>query len=213
MLIGIDFDNTIICYDAVFHAVALERGLIIESVRANKQAVRDHLRRQGNEDEWTLMQGYVYGCRLNDAQPFPSVIDAIRQIRNANHDVAIVSHKTQHPYHGPPYDLHEAAKQWLRSQHIIGTGARAGTGTDEALIDTGHAYFEPTKQAKLSRIESLQCDHFIDDLPEFLAEDMFPSSTQRWLFDPSDANADCTAFRRLKRWGDFASQLLAEVVA
>lgn len=213
MLIGIDFDNTIICYDAVFHAVALERGLITKSVQASKQAVRDHLRSQGNEDEWTRMQGYVYGCRLHDAQPFPGVINAIRQLRNANHDVAIVSHKTQHPYQGPPYDLHEAAKQWLRSQHIIGDGALTGTNTGEALIDTGHAYFEPTKQAKLNRIESLQCDHFIDDLPEFLAETTFPSSTQRWLFDPSDANGDCTMFDRFDQWCDFAEQLLPEVAA
>ena len=28
MRIGIDFDNTIACYDGVFHQAALERGLI-----------------------------------------------------------------------------------------------------------------------------------------------------------------------------------------
>ena len=28
MLIGVDFDNTIVCYDGLFHRVAVEQGLI-----------------------------------------------------------------------------------------------------------------------------------------------------------------------------------------
>jgi len=44
MLIGIDFDNTIITYDAVFVAAARERGLISEDFSAGKQAVRDFIR-------------------------------------------------------------------------------------------------------------------------------------------------------------------------
>jgi hypothetical protein len=32
MRIGLDFDNTIACYDGVFHAAALERGLIPEAL-------------------------------------------------------------------------------------------------------------------------------------------------------------------------------------
>jgi len=28
MRIGVDFDNTVICYDKVFHAAAVEKGLI-----------------------------------------------------------------------------------------------------------------------------------------------------------------------------------------
>jgi len=42
--IGIDFDNTIVSYDTLFHRVALERGLIPISVPANKISVREYLR-------------------------------------------------------------------------------------------------------------------------------------------------------------------------
>ena len=55
MRIGVDFDNTIVCYDEVFHRVALERKLISPSLRVNKGAVRDHLRTIGREDAWTEM--------------------------------------------------------------------------------------------------------------------------------------------------------------
>src|SRR6185437_11131914 len=40
MRIGIDFDNTIACYDGVFHAAALERGLIPKDLARDKNSVR-----------------------------------------------------------------------------------------------------------------------------------------------------------------------------
>src|SRR5262245_43078397 len=44
MLIGVDFDNTIVSYDALFHRIATERDLIPADLPVNKTAVRDHLR-------------------------------------------------------------------------------------------------------------------------------------------------------------------------
>ena len=64
MHIGIDFDNTIVGYDSLFHRAALERGLIPPDLPATKSRVRDHLRRAGREDAWIELQGCVYGARL-----------------------------------------------------------------------------------------------------------------------------------------------------
>ena len=55
--IGLDFDNTLIDYDGVFHQVALEKGLIDEHVPVSKTAVRDSLREREQEDDWTELQG------------------------------------------------------------------------------------------------------------------------------------------------------------
>jgi len=71
MRIGIDFDNTLVRYDALFHRVALEEGLIPAGLPVNKNAVRDHLRAQGIEARWTEMQGTVYGARMAEAEAFP----------------------------------------------------------------------------------------------------------------------------------------------
>jgi len=76
MRVGVDLDNTIVCYDDVFHRVAVEWGLIPANVAVSKGAVRDYLRRQGREDTWIELQGYVYGNRFREAQPFPGVTNS-----------------------------------------------------------------------------------------------------------------------------------------
>src|SRR4029079_9696971 len=61
MLIGLDFDNTIVRYDRLFHRLARKRGLIPDGIPVSKQAVRDHLRANGREADWTELQGMAYG--------------------------------------------------------------------------------------------------------------------------------------------------------
>ena len=175
MRIGIDFDNTIVSYDALFHKVALEQGLVPPETPVNKVAVRDHLRRIGQEDRWTEMQGYVYGARMDEALAYEGVIDFIRRAGTLGHQVIIISHKTRHPFLGPQYDLHTAARSWIE-HHLLWNG--------QALLPDERIFFELTKQEKLARIAACGCDSFIDDLPEILLADGFPNQTARLLFDP-----------------------------
>ena len=56
-LLGLDFDNTLVSYDEIFHKIALEKGLINKEVSPNKIEIRDYLRGQGKDEEFTLMQG------------------------------------------------------------------------------------------------------------------------------------------------------------
>lgn len=175
MRIGIDFDNTIVSYDALFHKVALEQGLVPPETPVNKVAVRDHLRRIGQEDRWTEMQGYVYGARMDEALAYEGVIEFIRRAGAVGHQVIIISHKTRHPFLGPQYDLHAAARAWIE-HHLLWDG--------QALLPDERIFFELTKQEKLARISACGCDSFIDDLPEILLADGFPNQTARLLFDP-----------------------------
>ncbi len=175
MRIGIDFDNTIVSYDALFYKVAREQDCVSPDTPANKLAVRDHLRRIGHEDRWTEMQGYVYGLRMEEALAYEGVIDFIGLATAAGHEISIVSHKTIHPYRGPQYDLHAAARGWIE-HHLVKDG--------KTLLPAESIYFELTKQAKLARIADCRCDAFIDDLPEILLDKAFPVSTTPWLFDP-----------------------------
>src|ERR1700730_10175386 len=77
--VGIDFDNTIVCYDALFHRLACERSLIPRDLAANKTAVRDYLRTVSKENEWTALQGIAYGERMAEAAPFTEAFDFIRK--------------------------------------------------------------------------------------------------------------------------------------
>ena len=174
MRIGIDFDNTIVSYDALFHQVALEKQLISSSLPKSKLAVRDYLRESNKENLWTLMQGEVYGSRMDDAIAYPGFFKFAKQAQECGHHIFIISHKTRHPFAGPKYDLHQAAKNWVNKFMTL---------NDIALNENTDAFFEITKEDKISRIFQLNCDIFIDDLPEILAMPGFPDNTQKILFD------------------------------
>jgi hypothetical protein len=201
MRIGVDFDNTIVCYDQVFHQVALERKLIPASTPVNKGAVRDCLRRAGREDDWTEIQGCVYGERMGDAQAFPGVMDFFGRMVAARIPICIISHKTKHPYLGPRYDLHAAALGWLEQNGFFDP-ARIGISRNEV-------YFELTLAEKLARITRARCTHFIDDLPELLAENEFPNRVRPMLFDPADAHSHVVQFRRVNSWTAMTGALRA----
>jgi hypothetical protein len=196
MIIGIDFDNTIVCYDQVFHQVAVEQGLIPSHLPAHKGAVRDYLRRSDREDAWTEMQGYVYGKRMQDASPFPGVLQFFSHCRQQGIGVYIISHKTRYPYLGPRYDLHLAAQQWLEKYGFY--------DPRQLNLSRGQVFFEETKQGKIARIAGLECSHFIDDLPEFLAEPDFPAGVERILFDPNHKHLSGHDFTRRSSWAEIA---------
>ena len=202
MRIGIDFDNTIVCYDEVFCRAAVDKGWL-ESVEKprGKQLVRDTLRERGMEEEWIHLQGYVYGAAMHYAAPYPGLIDFLKHCRSASIPVCVVSHKTRHPFRGPNYDLHQAAWDWLVQQGFFEAG---GIGLAKDSV-----FFELTKQEKIARIGALGCTHFIDDLPEFLREPGWSPGIQRFLFDPENVYADANEFPRLRSWSEAPATLLA----
>jgi hypothetical protein len=207
MRIGIDFDNTITCYDGVFHAAALERGLIPADLASDKNAVRDYLNSNGRADDFTELQGYVYGARMDLASPYPGFGEFVATARKAGHDLFIVSHKTRHPILGSRHDLHAAARGFLIARGLVGAG--------RGQIDPANVFFELTKEAKVARIAALGCEAFVDDLPEIFASPDFPGSTRRILFDPANQFADLASQRNIDRrgsWTDIAAELRREHV-
>ncbi len=200
MRIGFDFDNTIVSYDALFHKVAREQGVIPDEIPVNKLAVRDYLRKAGQEDIWTEMQGDVYGARMSEAQSYPEVIAVMKRLRDAGHTLAIMSHKTRHPYRGKQHDLHASARAWIQRYLCV---------DGEQIIPANQIFFELTKEEKLARIEQFRCDVFIDDLPEILLAAQFPAATKRYLFDPEQHHqqADLPDISIVPSWLHFESHL------
>lgn len=198
MHLGIDFDNTIVCYDALFHRVSVEQGLIPPELPANKSEVRNHLRRIGKEDAWTEMQGCVYGARMAEAAPYPGALEFFAACRAAGTTLSIISHKTRHPFLGPQYDLHQAAQNWLEQQGFFDP-ARLG-------LPRENVYFELTREAKLERIATTGVSHFVDDLPELLAAPGFPAHVRPILFDPGDLY-EAEKFTRAKSWAQLKELL------
>ena len=178
-MIGVDFDNTIVTYDEVFHRAARDAGLIPADLPATKSHVRNHLRGQDREAEWTALQGTVYGVAIRNASAFPGVREFFRDMVGQGWRILIVSHKTQYPYAGPKHDLHAAARDWLERQGFF--------DRDQVGLPKGAVFLETTLAGKLSRIGKCGCTHFIDDLPEVLGHAEFPAPVTPVLFDPGNA--------------------------
>ena len=186
MIIGIDFDNTIVCYDEVFAQLATRSGA------KSKAAFQSLLRSNAEgEWEWTLAQGQAYGPGLTQAQPYSGFIETASQLLTAGHQIRIISHKTRYPTAGDTHDLHAAARSWINNQLAL-------------LIELGfdpvqHVRLEPDLEAKLQAIKSEQCDFFIDDLESILAAPDFPVETNPIWFKP-DHRPSRSCFPVLADW-------------
>ena len=190
MLVGFDFDNTLICYDRLFRQVALDNVLIPESIAPQKNAVRDYLRQEGKENDWTRLQGEVYGARILEAEPYPGAFETIVKIAQNNIPMCIVSHKSLTPYIGEPLNLHQAARDWLTLQ---------GFYSSEGLRwSEGRVFFELTKEEKVERIAAIGCTHYVDDLPEIL--DMLPDKVNKILFVPNGVVRKHPAWHLMTSW-------------
>ncbi len=176
MRIGLDFDNTIIRFDDVFRQVAKQRRLLPADFSGSKQQVRDAIRLlPGGEMKWQALQGYVYGKGIQGATPFAGLGDFLRRARSRGDTVMVVSHKTEYGHFDPDrVNLRQAALEWMQGQ-----GFFAAQGFS---LLPGNIHFASSRSEKLSLIDELACDVFVDDLEEVLADPEFPGSVRRILF-------------------------------
>jgi hypothetical protein len=198
MRIGLDLDNTIICYDASFHRVATKRGLLATPVGATKGEVKAWVLDQHGNDVWTELQGEVYGPGLESAIPYPGALEFARQCGAAGHSVCIVSHKTQFPALGLRADLRAAALDWLAAHGWFDAGA----------IERADVEFHDSRAEKVAAIARRACEVFIDDLPEVFHEPGFPDGVTRILFDPEKVFADSRRYLRIGSWSEIARTIL-----
>jgi hypothetical protein len=200
MRIGIDFDNTIITYDAVFGVMARQRGLIGDGVCGRgKQAIRDHIRLlPDGEIAWQQLQGQVYGRGIAEAAMFPGVASFLRRCHAQQHPVVIVSHKTEYGHYDPDrVNLRQAALDWMTAQGLF----------RDFALSTANVYFEGTRGEKLRRIAELSCTHFIDDLEEVLTDPGFPRNVTRILFSNGGSAPATAPYAVCGSWRDIEERI------
>ena len=198
--LGLDFDNTIVCYDAAIALLTEELFDLPPEVPRTKLGIRDYLRAEGREPEWTAFQGELYGPGMRHAQPFKGAIETMLELVAAGHQQMIVSHRSRLPYAGEPHDLHAAARGWV-AERLQSTGL---FGEDNDSVN-----FLETRQEKVACITELGCHAFLDDLPEVLSDPGFPASAVGILFDPSGGSAIPEGHRRISSWTALIEALAA----
>ena len=200
--IGIDFDNTIINYDAVFLAAAQRFGLVARGFSGGKEQVRDVIRAlPDGEHAWQRLQGHVYGTAIRDAVMFDGVESFFRSCRAKGYPVSIVSHKTEYGhFDAARVNLRRAALDWMTARGFF-RDADIGLPADAVA-------FEATRSGKLARIAALGCTHFIDDLPEVLDDPAFPPGVEKLLFT-NGAGGMSSRSDAFAHWRDIAEVVLA----
>ncbi len=174
MIIGVDFDNTIISYSKLFHSVAVELGYISLAHPSNKKSIRDTIWTiENGKTKWTELQAEVYGRRILEADLYPGVKEFFQN--NQNVQLYIISHKTEFSAIGL-VNLREAALQFMTENNFFDT---IGFALKEDQI-----FFCPTREDKISTLIDLGCTHFIDDLEEMFENENFPNRVKKYLFKP-----------------------------
>ena len=82
--------------------------------------------------------------------------------------------------------------KWLKKHHFF----------DEKGLnwDSKKVFFEDTKEDKIKRIHSLNCTHYIDDLPEIL--ELIDTKIQCILYNPVDNKKERSSFKTMNHWNN-----------
>lgn len=204
-IIGVDFDNTLVNYDDLMHAVALERGLIRADVRKNKKTIRDVIRQlPDGEIEWQRLQAILYGPRMGEAILADGAKTFFELCKQHKSVVYIISHKTEYAAFGETgTDLRTVAMTWMRDNGFFKAD---GLGLSPQIV-----YFESTRQEKIERIRHLRCTHFIDDLEETFLEDSFPANVEKILYTPHRQYSPPRGVRVLTTWKEISEYFKAQL--
>ncbi len=191
MIVGFDFDNTLINYTNSFKKLAKRKKIVPEEINIDKISIRNYLRDKNLEHEWTILQGEVYGNSIMQAEIYEGVKEALKFLLKNNIKIKIISHKTQYPYMGKKVDLRLSAKKWIEKELL----------NEISCINFSEAdiFFENTINEKVNKIEELGCNIYVDDLPEIL--DLLPDKIQRILF--SSLPNDNLKYKVMKSWSEF----------
>ena len=187
MKIGLDLDNTIVCYDKSLQVAAQERNLTPPTAEKD---IRKWFKKSLPAKAWTELQGTIYGPLMYLANPFSYLELFLTYCLSKNHLLFIISHKTKTPSEGPPYDLHEYARQWLKNY---------------SFLKDIPVFFEPTVEDKIQRIHSLRCSCFIDDLPLLLLHHTFCPNIKKILFDPHNTHPNDSFYAKISSWKEALS--------
>jgi hypothetical protein len=170
MKVGIDLDNTIVDYDAIFQRLANELGNFSGYTLSGKESISNYLRSNNREREWTQMQGLVYGQQMYEAKIADGFKEAILSCASLINEIVIISHRTYHPAAGGNFDLHKAAQDWIEKN------IRLDPELSEIKLSV---IFETTLENKIKSISDQDVSIFIDDHIGVLSDKFFPISVKR----------------------------------
>ena len=189
--IGIDLDNTIIDYELSIKALCRDHYPTLNLVESSKEELKSAITNSLGNKEWTKCQSLLYGQYVEFAELYSSAAKTISSLQKNGWEVQIISHKTETSISGSMIPLREIAEKWLlqklspvfQSRYELKSKIHFCNSIDE----------------KISKILSLKCKAFVDDLHLVLS--LLPKDINRyWIFqNQSDDKNGITA---VQDWED-----------
>lgn len=166
---GFDLDNTLIDYsnpvEEYCNANRLEECKTIDELRALLRGSDTSGRL------WQEAQGWLYTDGLNFAHPGFGAVGLCEYLKINEFELQIVSHKTSHtPDFCGGKPLREVASKW------IADGELSAYFPDNKMI-----HYESSRMLKISRIQALDLNYFVDDLKEVFLEPGYPKEVKSFL--------------------------------
>jgi hypothetical protein len=205
--VGIDFDNTIVCYYDLLISIVTELNWLKPPVPNSKKELRDRLRLiEGGDRKWQQLQALIYGPRIKEARIFDGFREFLSHGYNKGLKCFIVSHKTQYAFRDDTgIDLQHAALELMKNNNLLGVG--------NSLFKRSDIFFESTREEKIRRVIELGCTHFIDDLHEIFEHKEFPPDVKKILFNPVKSSEKTQGLITLSSWNDISQYVLGENIA
>ena len=111
--IGIDFDNTIVNYDKVFHFLA-KKKYELSSQYITKKEIRKKIINLKGEKSWMAMQGQAYGKHMFKAEISLGFKNFLHRAILNEAEIFIVSHKTEFGhYDKSKTNLRKKSYEWI----------------------------------------------------------------------------------------------------
>ena len=97
LILGVDFDNTIACYDRAVSFVAHEIGLTDFPISLSIAQIKARvLASPAGDLDWQRLQGQVYGKYIHLPIVYTGVVEFLRCSKLNGHSVFIVSQKSEY---------------------------------------------------------------------------------------------------------------------
>ena len=112
MIIGIDFDNTIIDYSNAIKVLIKEKKFNLKKNNPKKEDLKNYIIKNYGETEWTKLQGEIYGKYIKFAKLSKNFAIFLKTLNKQNFQTYIISHKTKFPILGKKINLQNAATKW-----------------------------------------------------------------------------------------------------
>jgi hypothetical protein len=206
--IGVDFDNTIACYDTVFFKVAHDMGCLPGHSELTKTEVKKMLLDlDGGDLLWQKIQGQVYGKYMRQATIYPGFIEFLWLSKLRGDEVCVISHKSKYGHFDErKIKLREAAKTWIEENLVKATFS-------QAFSEVNQIHFESSRKEKVDRVSQIGCDIFIDDLREVFDEAHFPAKTEKILFSLEQPADSKIIYKQFDSWRKISGYLYNEAEA